>query len=70
MPQYTEALKKNEYNTNLQLDKTRTNNSNEKKKTRKRNITWFNPPFNIYVATNVAKTFVSLINKHFSKDKK
>ena len=50
-------------------DKTCTNNSNEKNKTRKRNITWFNPPFNINVATNVAKTFLSLIDKHFPKDK-
>ena len=69
-PAYTEALKKNGYNTNLQFDKTCTNNNNEKNKTRKRNITWFNPPFNINVATNVAKTFLSLIGKHFPKDKK
>ena len=33
-------------------------------------ITWFNPPFNIIVATNVAKTILSLIDKHFPKDKK
>ena len=69
-PAYTEALKKNGYNTNLQFDKAGTNKSNEKNKTRKRNITWFNPPFNITVATNVAKTFISLIDKHFPKDKK
>ena len=69
-PAYTEALKKNGYNTNLQFDKTCTNKRNEKNKTRKRNITWFNPPFNINVSTNVAKTFLSLIDKHFPKDKK
>ena len=69
-PAYAEALKKNGYNTNLQFEKTCTNKSNEKNKTRKRNITWFNPPFNINVATNVAKTFLSLIDKHFPKDKK
>ena len=40
------------------------NNSNEKNKTRKWNITWFNPPLNINVATNVAKMFLSLIDKH------
>ena len=68
---YTEALKKNGCNTSLQLfDKTCTNKSNEKNKTRKRNITWFKPPFNINVATNVAKTFLSLIDKHFPNDKK
>ena len=31
--------------------------------------TWFNPPFNVNVATTVAKTFLSLIDKHFPKDK-
>ena len=70
MPRIHRSPKKNGYNTNLQFDKTCTNKSNEKNKTRKRNITWFNPPFNINVATNVAKTFLSLIHKHFSKDKK
>ena len=58
-----------EGNTNLQFDKTCTYKSYEKNKTRERNITWFNPPFNINVATNVAKTFLSLIDKHFPKDK-
>ena len=52
---YTEALKKNGYNINLQFDKTCTDKNNEKNKTRKRKISWFSPPFNINVATNVAK---------------
>ena len=29
------------------------------------NITWFNPPFNKNVSTNVAKTFLKLTNNHF-----
>ena len=70
MRPYTEALKKNGYNTSLQLDKTCTNKNKEKNKTRKRKITWFNPPLNINVATNVAKTFLILIDKHFPKDKR
>ena len=28
------------------------------------------PPFNIKMATNVAKTFLTLIDKHFPKNKK
>ena len=32
---------------------------------RKRKINWFNPPFNANVSTNVAKTFLRLIDKHF-----
>ena len=69
-PPYTEALKKNGHNTNLQFDKTCTDKNNEKNKTRKRKITSFNPPFNINVATNVAKTFLTFIDKHFPKNKR
>ena len=69
-PPYTEALKKNGYNTHLQFDNTFTDKNNEKDKTRKRKITWFNPPFNINVATNVAKRFLALIEKHFPKNER
>ena len=61
-PPYTEALKKSGYNTNLQFDQTCYDKNNEKNKTRKRKITWFNPPFNINVATNFAKIFLTLID--------
>ena len=57
---------KNGYNTNLQFDMMSTNKNNEKKnKTRKQKITRFNPPFNINVATNVAKTFLILMRNTF-----
>ena len=42
----------------------------EKKKTRKRNILWFNPPFSKNVKTNVGKKFMNLIRKHFPADHK
>ena len=46
---------------------TNTNNLPEKpkKKNRKRNITFWNPPFNISLSTNIGKQFLNLINKHF-----
>ena len=69
-PPYTEAQKKNRYNTHLQFYKTCTDKNNEKNKTIKRKIIWFNSPFNINVATNLAKTFLTLIDKHFPKNKK
>ena len=69
-PPYTEALKKNGYSTYLQFDRTGTDKNNEKNKTRKRKITWFNPPFNILWPQIVAKTFLALIDKHFPKDKR
>ena len=69
IPPYIEALKKSGYNRNLQFDTEPTKKCNENK-TRKRKVTWFNPPFNINVATNVAKIFLSLIDKHFRKNNK
>ena len=44
--------------------------NNEKNKTTKRKITRFNTPFSINMATNVSKTFLTLIDKHFPKDTK
>ena len=35
------------------------------KKGRSRNITWFNPPFSMEVATNVAREFLKLIETYF-----
>ena len=67
---YTEALKKNGYNTNLQFDKTCNDKNNERNKTRKQKITWFHPPFNINVTTNVAKTSLTLIDKPFPENKR
>ena len=33
----------------------------------KRNIIWFNPPFNKNVKTNIGKTFLKLVDKHFPR---
>ena len=40
------------------------------KKNRKRNIVWYNPPFNSSLTTNFGKQFLKLINKHFPHDHK
>ena len=42
----------------------------EKSNTRKRRITWFNPPFNANLKTNIGREFLSLISKCFPKDNK
>ena len=39
-------------------------------RTRKRNIIWFNPPYNASVQTNIGKIFLHLINKHFPTSSK
>ena len=38
---------------------------NRNSKNRKRKIVWFNRPYNQSVSTNVAQTFLKLIDKHF-----
>ena len=39
--------------------------SQPQKKQRKRNILWYNPPFDLQVKTNLGKQFLSLLDKHF-----
>ena len=45
------------YNPKTQAPKSRKN--------RKKPITWFNPPFSLNVATNVAREFLKLVDIHF-----
>jgi len=62
---YEEALKKSGYpDTELKYSKRTTP---KEKRNRHRNVIWFNPPFSKNVSTNVARKFLALINKHFSK---
>ena len=63
--EYEEALKNSGYkNQNLTFKRIQ-----EKKtsRNRSRNVIWFNPPFNKNVETNIAKLFLKLIDKHFTK---
>ncbi|GFS12631.1 hypothetical protein ElyMa_004864100 [Elysia marginata] len=56
--------------SNLQFEKKEKENdqkANNVKPKRKRKITWYNPPLSGSVKTNVGKTFLKLINKHFPK---
>ena len=65
--QYIEALEKSGYkDTSMAFNK----KTPSKRSNRKRKIIWFNPPFNKNVSSNIAKIFLQLIDKHFSKDKK
>ena len=41
-----------------------------RRKNRKRNIIWFNPPYNKNVKTNIGKIFLKLVDKHFPKSNK
>ena len=65
---YEKALKESGYNVKLSYKPT--NKTNTQPKNRKRNITWFNPPYNQNVETKVARRFLQLIDKHFPKHHK
>ena len=48
-----------------------TNTDNDRpNRNRKRNIIWYNPPFNSSVKTNIGKTFLKLVSKHFPQQHK
>lgn len=59
---YEEALKKCGHPEKLTYKKEENSNG---RRNRRRNIIWFNPPFNKNVETNVAKQFLSLLDRHF-----
>ena len=62
-PIYEEALRKSGFNGNMKyVDK-----QSEQIKIRKRNVTWFNPPFNQNIITNEARQCPLLVDKHFPK---
>ena len=59
---YNAALKNAGYDEELEYVET----CPQKRNKRRRNILWFNPPWNDVVSTNVAGKFLHLIDKHFS----
>ena len=65
---YEEKLKNSGYKTKLTYSPPQITNNNKNK--RKRNIIWFNPPFNKNVSTKIGKLFLNLIDKHFPKNHK
>ena len=60
---FEEALKIFCYKAKLQYIQSNLRQKNTRRKTRK--IIWFNSPFSLNVKTNMAKTFLQLIDKQF-----
>ena len=58
--EYETALSNSGHTTKLNYRK-----STPKQRSRKRKITYFNPPYNAAVTTNVGREFLNLIDKHF-----
>ena len=63
VPEYQEALRKSGYTEELRYEKS----DNQRRRKRRRNIIWYNPPFSANVKTNVGKLFLSLVRTHFHK---
>ena len=59
-PYYERALDNSGFKINLNYTP-----ENGKRRNRRRNVTWFNPPFSSSVETNVGKIFLNLVIKHF-----
>ena len=57
---YEAALRSSGYNTTLHFNKPAV-----KSRTRRRNVIYFNPPYNAAVTTNIGRQFLSLLDKHF-----
>ena len=66
-PIYNQALKTAGYREKIQYFP---DENHRKTRKRCRKVMWFNPPWNDAVKTNVAKKFLSLIDKHFPKGSK
>ena len=64
IPLYQEAITKSDYNIKLKFDPS-AGNPKPKNKNRKRNILWFNPPWNSEVETNIGKEFLKLVEECF-----
>ena len=60
---YSSALKASGYNNELQY----TEKTVAKKRSRRKNVIWFNPPSNDKVSTNVSKNCLSIIDRHSSQ---
>ena len=68
-PMYQKALKDSGHNFNLKFNKEDTfkPNGGKKKRKKKRNIIWFNPPFSTNVNYRVGEKFLKLVEKCFPK---
>ena len=60
---YNSSLEKSGYTELITYKQPQALNGNKQK--RKRNVIWFNPPYNSSVKSNIGKTFLKILSKHF-----
>ena len=63
-PPYQEALRKSGYTHKLEFKPPPQGPPTQRRK-RRRNVIWFNPPYNKNVKTSIGRAFISLINRSF-----
>ena len=63
---YNDALKTSGYRESLQYVRN-DNRADHRRRNRHRNIIWFNPPYSENVQTNIARSFLHLVDKHFPR---
>ena len=70
---YNDALTRSGYKDKLQFSsrtQASNRNDNKKKRTRKRKIIWYNPPYSDSVTTKFGRDFLAIVDKHFGKVRK
>ena len=67
-PEYNEALRRSDFNAQLTYQPPNANTNT--RRSRSRNVIWYNPPFSKNVKTNIAHKFLQLIDKHFPPSNK
>ena len=65
-PLYKDKLHQSGYQQKLKYNPV--NTKTHSKRNHKRNIIWFNPPFNRNVSTKIGKYFLNLLDKHFPRN--
>ena len=68
-PPYQAAIKESGYNFKLKFDPKASNQQQEtsKKRTRKRKVIWFNPPWSCDVKTNIGRKYLEIVKSTFHK---
>ena len=70
-PHYESALKQGGHDEKLMYTERKnpaTHNAQNNRKSRQRNVIWFNPPYSMNVQTNIGSEFLNLVRKHFPKN--
>ena len=65
---YKETLTNSRFNDDIIYTPVIESNNLERNKTRKRKVIWFNPPYSVNMETNIGKTFLKLVKKHFPRN--